>query len=143
MRRAFVLFVLAFSLAGCSSSPEASLGEVEGTVIGPDGKPMKNVLVQYFPTTAGQKLPSSTAVTDDSGKYVLKCENGKPGAVVGEHKITLVDNNLAEDDDANLGKATRTVKQNRIPVSYSSLTTTTLSETVSAGKSTHELKVKW
>lgn len=140
MRHAFVLFVLVF--AGCSP-PETPLAEVEGTVTGPDGKPMKNILVQYFPTASGgQKLPSSTAVTDESGKYVLKCENGKPGAVLGEHKITLADNNLAEDDDANLGKATRTVKPNRIPQPYASITTTPLTETVDAGKKTYDIKVK-
>jgi hypothetical protein len=66
---------------------------VEGRVL-LDGKPLKNVQVTFIPDTSAKTFgPSSTAVTDEEGHYRLVCEERarRPGAIVGAHRITLID----------------------------------------------------
>jgi hypothetical protein len=64
------------------------MAEVEGTVK-KDGKPLDQVQVEFWPEGSG---PRSIAVTDASGKYVLKSDDGKrAGAVVGSHRVVLRD----------------------------------------------------
>jgi hypothetical protein len=137
--RFIALGLLAAACVGCGSSP--TLVEAQGTVIGPDGKPLPNVLVMFTPTaTGGAKVISSTGVTDETGKFVLTADTGQPGAVLGTHKVTLVDNALATEDEPQAGSRPR--PKNRIPPDYSSPATTRLEVTVEAGKTHHELKVR-
>lgn len=130
---------LAAAVLGCSHGP--ALVDAQGTVIGPDGKPMANVLVQFTPTaTGGSKVISSTGVTDAAGQFVLTADTGQAGAVAGTHKVTLVDNALAVEDEPK-GDARPKVTRNRIPQQYTSPATTPLEVTVEPGKR-HELKVR-
>jgi hypothetical protein len=75
---------------GCSDS---NLGQVDGRVL-LDGKPMQNIQVTFIPDTAENTYgPSSMAITDADGHYQLVCEEKqrRTGAVVGTHRVTLVD----------------------------------------------------
>lgn len=138
LARCVTAVALAALLTGCSGSP--SLVETQGTVIGPDGKPLPNVLVTFTPVeTGGRKVINSTAVTDADGKFVLSADTGQPGAVPGAHKVTLIDNALAEEDEPKASGRPR--PRNRIPLRYSSPAETPLQVTVEPGKS-HELKVQ-
>jgi hypothetical protein len=57
-----------------------------------DGKPAAGIMVQFMPNSLqGSKGPTSFGVTDDSGKFVLKTHDGREGAVVGQHMVTLFD----------------------------------------------------
>ena len=77
--------------AGCGGGPQRA--QVEGRVL-LDSKPIKNILVTFLPDTEADTFgPNSAAVTDEDGHYQLVCEDRprRPGAVIGRHRVTLVD----------------------------------------------------
>jgi hypothetical protein len=75
--------------AGCGGK-SYSLAEVDGTVT-LKGAPLANVVVEFVPDEAGGTFgPRSSAVTDAAGHFVLQCTDGRPGAVVGRHGVTVV-----------------------------------------------------
>jgi hypothetical protein len=80
---------LFFVTAGCGK-PSTGLAEVSGTVKF-DGKPVSGVVVTFYPIVApGEPRQAfSRATTDAVGKYTLMSEDGKPGAVVGKHKVVV------------------------------------------------------
>lgn len=133
-RCAFALGVCcAMGVFGCSRGPE--LGEVEGTVM-QAGQPLSNVVVLFSPDPGqGHQGPCSTAVTDAQGRFVLKCETGRPGAVVGRHRISLEDlqvYNLPRDNDGSSADAIKQVL--RVPTVYANANQTPLIQEVHAGK---------
>ena len=77
-------------MAGCDSGPEM-VGVVEGTVT-LAGKPLEKVRVDFTPLAEG---PQSSAITDAQGRFALKTLDGtQPGAVMGKHKVTLIDQSI-------------------------------------------------
>jgi hypothetical protein len=54
-----------------------------------DGTPLVRVRVEFVPVNPTDKLPASSAVTDENGHYVLKTGDGRDGAIVGKHYVTL------------------------------------------------------
>jgi hypothetical protein len=82
----FALLSVFFAVTGCSGGPV--FAPVTGTLtVG--GKPLENVQVEFWPQVSG---PRSLGVTDKDGHYTLTSDNGKePGAVIGPHKVVLVD----------------------------------------------------
>ena len=74
----------AFFVLGCSGGP--AINEVEGVVTS-NGKPLEKIQVNFYPNIDG---PSSSALTDSSGKFVLKTTDSRSGAVVASHKVTLL-----------------------------------------------------
>lgn len=78
-------------LVGCDKSPE--LGMVRGTItLG--GQPLDEVKVRFVPDPdQGMSGESSTAYTDEQGRYELAFgrEAEIPGAVVGWHRVMIVD----------------------------------------------------
>jgi hypothetical protein len=129
--------VLTVSVGGCGPAAPPVV-EAEGTLTGPDGKPMPNVLVQFIPDQGGGKLIGANGVTDASGKFVLTADDGRPGAVVGPHKVILIDNNLSTEGEPTAG-GKRVV--NRVPRLYAAPNTTPLQVTVEAGKKTYDLNL--
>jgi len=82
--RRLCAIVASLALLGCGEGgPE--LASVSGKVT-KGGKPLAGVNVTFAPKAAG---PSSGARTDSEGKFVLICQSGKAGAVIGEHKAVL------------------------------------------------------
>ena len=75
---------LCLFLAGCGT-PGPELQPVKGRVL-KGGEPLKGVSVTFSPVNPG---PSSGGITDDEGKFVLLCQSGRAGAVVGKHKVVL------------------------------------------------------
>jgi hypothetical protein len=83
--RASLLLVLLL-LAGCGKN--YPLAPVSGRVT-LDNRPLAHAEVHFAPT-GGQNLPSSVGVTDDDGHYELYLGiDGTPGAIIGEHRVTI------------------------------------------------------
>ncbi len=144
MRRALAaLLPLALAaLAGCGAGGP-SLVPVEGTLTGPDGKPMGDVLIQFSPdASSGEKAVGSSAVTDANGKFALKADTGGAGAVPGTHRVVLIDNAFTAAADDTLGKKGAPKRVNRVPKKYSEPSSTPLKETVSDSKKVYDLQMK-
>jgi hypothetical protein len=127
----FVLAALAAGLlSGCGRS--VTLGEVDGTVR-LDGQPAGQVLVVFIPDDPQQ--PQSTGVTDAEGRFKLRCNNARSGAVVGPHRVTLLDAAVApggrsRNDEPEEGA---TPPVSRVPDVYSRADRTPLRQMVAAG----------
>jgi len=127
MIRAACLLLVALIL-GCDSGPE--LGTVRGTVT-LDDKPLPKARVVFQPVESG---PSSHAETDDAGHYELQFEKDKPGAVLGEHNVTVETFRVAYDESGEPVEVPETV-----PAKYNA--ETTLTRTVNPGEQTIDLKL--
>jgi len=75
-----------YALVGCSNRPK--LAEVKGTVK-LKGKPLDQIMVEFIPDALnGQR---STGTTDENGQYTLVCDDNRPGAIIGPHRVVLHD----------------------------------------------------
>jgi hypothetical protein len=79
--------VALLGLAGCGQP--LKYAEVEGKVtLG--GKPLSGVKVTFYPYTDGpDQPPYATGTTDAAGMYTLALQDGKPGALVGKHRVVV------------------------------------------------------
>lgn len=85
-----LISLMALIATGCT--PVDKLVPVEGVVL-IDGKPAPNISVQFMPDVLkGGQGPTSFGTTDAEGKFTLTTNDGKAGAVIGPHIVTLVDN---------------------------------------------------
>lgn len=110
------------------------MAEVEG-VVKMDDKPLDQIQVEFWPTASG---PRSVGVTDASGRFVLKTDDGRmTGAAVGNHKVVLRDTTVlgnkvlgraGEDIDMSEGR------KSRISVDYNFPEKSSISKEVVAGK---------
>jgi hypothetical protein len=125
--------------AGCSRGPE--LAEVRGRVT-MNGKPIKNVRVDFHPDPdKGTRGPGSTGTTDADGNFTLTFGEGKPGAIVGRHRVILTDldvfgNVLVGRGDYRTddpGGPKETPKKARFADTYSSLSKTPFTAEVKPG----------
>jgi hypothetical protein len=94
-RRLAILLFLAVLPLGCGRSYKVA--PVSGRIT-MDGHPMPHVEVRFTPTD-GPDLPYSVDTTDDQGKYVLHLgvDSDTAGAVVGEHRVTLSQDQRRKD----------------------------------------------
>jgi hypothetical protein len=131
-------------LSGCGApKPPPFAEKVQGTLM--VGKtPLANVRVQFVPqdTSKGQ-LTISSATTDEKGFFSLtRDDNGKPGAVLGKHKVILIagrpPGSGSRDDDAG-SRAIAAVAP--IPPYYSNVSLTPLEVEVKAGQTDYPLSV--
>jgi hypothetical protein len=75
--------------AGCSSKGPALNDRVEGTVK-LEGVPLAQVSIEFVPDEGPTGTsPGSSAVSDEQGHYTLMCDNQKPGAVLGKHRVSV------------------------------------------------------
>jgi hypothetical protein len=124
----------AVAAAGCSRSQP--VGEVEGAVR-VNGRPLANVVVEFLPDPEkGTTGPRSTGVTDEQGRYQLRCDDQRAGAVTGWHRIVLEDLNMGRPAQ---GQPVKTVS--RVAPRYSKAATTPLLKEVKAGKQTIDLEL--
>jgi hypothetical protein len=124
------LLVAVVGLSGCGDG--LRYAEVEGTVT-LNGRPLDKVQVEFNPDGRG---PRSVAVTDETGKFVLRADDGKhTGAVVGSHKIALKDVSIYPDRKITKDELNQDFgagKKIRIPAIYGDVTKTPLVKTVNA-----------
>lgn len=130
--------VLCCLLAGCGGG--RPLGEVDG-VVRKNGQPLAGVAVAFHPDPAEGIEPiwSSTAVTDQAGRFVLQYPDPsgyRTGAVIGRHKVTLKDVAWYDDRDNALKAPPRTSTK------YEGTGSTTLTAEVRPGSQTIDFDVK-
>lgn len=115
-RLGMMAIVLAAASAGCSKSPY-KLVPVSG-VVTLDGQPIAGGIVNFQPIAGGaggNAGPGSTARTGPDGRYTLATIQGKPGAVVGKHRVKIYSYNAeTAKQDANGGPRER----EKVPPKY-------------------------
>jgi hypothetical protein len=125
--------------AGCGRGPR--FAEVSGTLKA-GGKPLDNVQVEFWPEVSG---PRSLGVTDKDGRFTLTSDDGKhPGAVVGSHKVVLVDLAPFAKVPVNMSRAVEDInlQSQRFGRQYADPTRTPLKKDVAGGRTnTIELAV--
>jgi hypothetical protein len=138
MRRsiATAMIIVLLVVTGCSGGP--TFAPVTGTLtVG--GKPLENVQVEFWPQVSG---PRSIGMTDKDGRFTLTSDNGNDqGAVIGSHKVVLVDlapyakvpvNMPREVEKVNLASV-------RFGKQFADPNRTPLQKVVTAGKNTIDL----
>ena len=84
-----MVLLVAFAASGCGS--EEKLVPAEG-VLKIGGKPAANVSIQFMPDAPnGKGGPTSSGRTDAEGRFKLKTNDGRDGAVPGPHTVILAD----------------------------------------------------
>jgi hypothetical protein len=119
-------------LPGCGSKGTA-LGEVEGTVT-LDDEPLAGATISFSPEGGGR---TSSAITDEAGRYRLEFTADKPGALVGKHKVTITTFEEGELDDS--GKLVGNVPE-KVPAKYRE--ESPLVREVKSGKQTINFKLE-
>ena len=92
-RMAFLcgLLTLVATAGGCQRGPTWNMAPVEGTVT-KNGRPLAHVRVFFVADLdAGTQGPQSRGITDKDGHYRLRAGNGDDGAVVGKHRVLVID----------------------------------------------------
>jgi hypothetical protein len=105
------------------------------------GEPLTNVQVEFWPEDA---TPRSTGVTDQAGRFALVADGtGKPGAVIGRHKVVLHDLNVYAEigirprEETNIRE-----KPARFPPTYNDPNKTPLRVNVIKGQNDFEIAVE-
>jgi hypothetical protein len=116
------------------------LAEVEGTMTF-QGQPKANVLVAFMPEMEGVPGQRSTGVTDENGHFVLKTDDGRPGAVVGRHRVMLTVSRRTEPGKKGEAAEPR-VEAEQLPLTYATAATTPLRRDVKEGKQVLDLVIE-
>jgi prepilin-type N-terminal cleavage/methylation domain-containing protein/prepilin-type processing-associated H-X9-DG protein len=126
-----LLLAAGLAAAGCSGGPK--FVEVTGTLKA-GNQPLENVQVEFWPEVPG---PRSIGVTDKDGRFTLRSDDGKhAGAVVGPHKVVLVDLSAYAGVPLNMSRDVEKLdlSSKRFAQEYSSPTQTRLKKEVAAGR---------
>ncbi len=91
----YVFLWLAIAATGCQRGPE--LAEVTGRVA-LDNAPLANVRVTFTPLDG----PQSFAITDADGRYELMYSEGRKGAVIGSHKVSVEAYRIGRDEQGEI-----------------------------------------
>ena len=115
-------------LLGCGGVDGPDLGQVTGTVL-MDGNPVSNAVLVFQPEHARP----SYGRTDAEGKYELYYTDEKPGATIGEHRISITTGEEGDEDSGQAGQ------KESIPAKYN--IRTELTREVAAGENTIDFKL--
>ncbi len=138
---------LMLALVGCGGGepklPE--LTEVEGVVL-INSQPLPFAKVTFNPTKGG--LPPNSigiAVTDEAGKFTLQTA-GKPGAVPGDHVITIVEGPpptevRGDEGQAKLAKYQASLKNRPIPTKYGEINKSDARVTVKTDQKEYKIEL--
>jgi hypothetical protein len=134
--------------AGCSARPD--LSAVTGTVT-MNGQPLKNVKVAFQPDPdKGTRGAGSTGVTDDAGAFTLTFDGGRPGALVGHHRVVLTDLDVYGNVFVGRGNyrtegpggPKETPRVSRVPEAYTNLARTPVLVEVKPGMGAVTIEVR-
>jgi hypothetical protein len=139
--RARLGWLLLLLAGGCGPRPVYN-EQVEGTLRF-NGAPVPGVRVEFIPQVdAALKAPHSSGVTDDKGHFQLTCDNGKPGAVVGNHVVVVypgrAESRGADDREPPPGGAPARPAA-YVPPAYSTAAKTPLKVEVTTDKHAYDL----
>ncbi len=131
---------------GCNKGP--AVAEVVG-IVKFDGKPLPNVKIMFAPNPQkGTVGPISAGLTDDQGRFKLTCEDEREGAVVGWHKVVIIESgqnlyrtprNGRRDDDEVVKVVKVKPKGPHVPDKYHTIAKTPLEEEVKDSKNDLEI----
>jgi hypothetical protein len=123
-------------LAGCNRGPKLLPASGKVTL---DGKAVAKAAVMFHPVAGGSP---ATGETDDEGVYTLQTLN-RPGALAGQHKISVTKEVIQGGADDEAAVAIQGVKvRYLVPPKYASPDTSGLTHTVEAGKDDYPLELK-
>ena len=121
--------MLCLLVAGCGS--ENDLAKVEGKVT-LNGRPLEGATVEFQPTADG--AAPSAGMTDAKGKYELMYTFDVPGAVSGEHVVSIRTAGTYFDDQGN-----ELEREERVPAKYNERTE--LKRTVEPGRNNFDFEL--
>jgi hypothetical protein len=129
------------AVIGCGSPP-VPLVEVSG-VLKVNGKPAPEMAIDFMPDPEkGNFGPPSSALTDQEGKFILVCSDGRSGAAVGLHRVVVRDNrSIAGAPNTKFGGTVKPLHPSRIPNSYAAASSTPLKQEVKAEPQTITLEI--
>ena len=104
--RTALILALGCLIAGCNRGPQ--LGKIEGTVR-LDGEAVEAASVIFQPDTGAPSM----GTTDSEGHFEIMFEEGRPGAVIGQHKVTIQTYRFGLSEDR-----TPQITPERIPAKY-------------------------
>jgi hypothetical protein len=85
------LLLAAVTAAGCQGSKSPyTFAPVEGTVR-KNGQPLPGVVVLFWGDNGTTQGPVSSGPTDSAGHYHLRTEQGVDGALVGRHRVCILE----------------------------------------------------
>lgn len=92
MKHAFtcLLAIALLGATGCSWQTGPELHEVTGTIT-KDGVPFTGAWLEFYPK--GDGAPSY-GESDEEGNFKLRYSTGRPGAIEGEHLVTVIGGKL-------------------------------------------------
>jgi len=138
--------VLTVLIPGCGKPKPPPVVEASG-VVRLDGKPLKNVMVGFFPVNDYGPDYQATGVTDELGRFTLTC-NGRPGACTGENRVTITEAEIparlkGEDlkVQEELARYLRDLGGRPLPPKYSNLAQSPLTVTVTAGQKEYVIEL--
>jgi hypothetical protein len=135
---------------GCGR--DAPPATVEGTVrLG--NKPLDNCLVTFLPEARpGDERPHSTGLTDARGRYRLRFDDGREGASVGRHRVTVEDLSVSTgairrdhgtaDRESDATATPPPVRPSRVSAGYASPSLTPLRKDIEPGDQVIDLEVE-
>lgn len=123
------LLVISPLVAGCGS--DSDLAAVRGKVT-LDGQPLEDAIVEFQPMSADGS-PSSGR-TDADGQYELMHTFDTPGAIPGEHVVTIRTAGTFFDDEGNEFE-----REESVPARYN--TDTELKRTIDSGSNTIDFEL--
>jgi hypothetical protein len=148
MRIGAAALLLAALAGGCAKVPPP-LTEAGGVVL-LDGQPLPNARVEFVPELAdfGAEM-NSAGVTDDKGRFQLTCsEKQQPGAVVGKHRVVVMEapvpaefRNSGQKAQAAHAEYLARQKNRPIPADYGNASKTPLRVEVTRGQRDYTLKL--
>jgi hypothetical protein len=145
--RRFVLPLLV-AVTGCTAG-EPSLPEltpVEGKLL-LDGQPLPYAKVMFNPVAGGLPANSAgTGQTDEKGQFTLTTA-GKPGAVPGDHVVTIVEgpppnDTRGGDAQEKLAQYQAGLKNRPIPVKFGSINTSNARLTITKDKTAYTVDLQ-
>lgn len=132
---------------GCGEPAMPAIVPVQGVLL-LDGQPLPKAEIRFQPTATG--LPGdagASAVTDDQGKFTMTT-SGAPGAIAGEHIVTVNEGPPPEETRGDGQEAqmaatdyAKSLTNRPIPKIYTTAATSKCRVTVSADKREYEIKI--
>ena len=116
-----------------------------------NGQPLKKVRVEFQPDPdKGTRGQGSMGTTDDNGNFTLTYSEGKPGAIVGHHRVVLTDLTMYGNKFVGRGDyrtedpkgPKETPKKSRFSEDYTNLTSTPIRVEVKPGMETVTIDAK-
>jgi hypothetical protein len=144
-----MLLALLAGALGCQCEPSIEFAPVEGTVT-IEGRPLPGVIVVYWgDPEASIKAPLSSGMTDGTGHYRLHTDQGVEGAVVGRHRVCIVEaaalpsfNSFGRAGQNDKSKAPPAPVSSIVPPHYSRPNETPLHADVRSGAQVINFEVK-